>query len=183
MPVFNTSIGGLLVVSWPVLADSRGFFKQTYQLSELSAVLGRDLRMQQGNHSRSMARVLRGFHAEPWDKLVYVIRGVATCVVADPRPDSPTFGHTASFLLGDDPGARNRLFISRGLANAFYCHTEVDYVNDVSEEFVPQAGFGIAWNDPDLAFPWPDTDPTLSEADRRQPTLRMLFPDHSVLRG
>lgn len=181
MPVSKTSIAGLLVVSWPSFSDPRGFFKQTHQLGELSTELGRNLRMQQGNHSRSSARVLRGFHAEPWDKLVYVVRGLATCVVADPRPESPTFGHTESFLLGDEPGVRNRLFVSRGLANAFYCHSEVDYLNDVSEEFDPQVGFGIAWNDPDLAFPWPDTDPILSDADRKHPTLRMLFPDRLVL--
>lgn len=183
MPVFKTSIAGLLVISWPSLYDARGFFRQTYQRSEIEAALGRDLRMQQGNHSRSTARVLRGFHAEPWDKLIYVIRGLATCVVADPRPDSPTFGQTEHFLLGDEPGARNRLFVSRGLANAFYCHTEVDYLNDVSEEFVPQAGFGIAWNDPDLAFPWLDLDPFLSDADRQQPTLKALFPGRPVRRG
>ena len=150
MPVERTSITGLFVVRWPVYEDSRGFFKQSYHASELRAVLGRNPQLQQGNHSRSHAGVLRGFHLEPWDKLLYVVRGTAICAVADPRPDSPTFGQHAKFLLGDAPGERLRLFVSQGLANAFYCYTETDYINDVSEEFNPKTRIGVAWNDPRL---------------------------------
>lgn len=182
MPVQHTSIDGLLVVAWDALLDERGLFKHTYQHSELTQALGREPRLRQGNHSRSHARVLRGFHVEPWDKLIYVPRGLATCVVADVRPDSPTFGRTERFLLGDAPGRLDRVFIHRGLANAFYCHAETDYLNGVSEEFDPAGRGGVAWNDPDLAVTWPDASPILSDADRRQPTLKTLFPGHPALR-
>lgn len=178
MSVERTSIAGLLVVKWDFFHDERGFFKQTYQHEEVAQALGRDPRLRQGNHSRSRARVLRGFHLEPWDKLIYVPRGLATCVVADVRPDSPTFGQTEKFLLGDSPGQLDRVFIHRGLANAFYCHEESDYLNDVSEEYAPTGRGGVAWNDSDLNVDWPDPSPILSEADQRQPTLRMLFPEH-----
>ncbi|MFT4195315.1 dTDP-4-dehydrorhamnose 3,5-epimerase family protein [Ottowia sp.] len=181
MPVQTTPIDGLLVVTWDTVRDERGFFKQSYQHGELAQALGREPRLRQGNHSRSQARVLRGFHLEPWDKLIYVPRGLATCVVADVRPASPTFGQTARFLLGDSPGRLDRLFIHSGLANAFYSHTETDYLNDVSEEFDPAGRGGVAWNDPHLNVPWPDAEPILSPADRRQPTLRALFPEHPAL--
>jgi len=36
----------------------------------------------------------------------------------------------------------------------------------------------VAWDDPDLGVDWPVRDPVLSEADRANPTLRALFPDH-----
>lgn len=176
MPVRGTSISGLFVVSWNLVTDERGFFRQHYQHGEISDAIGRELRMRQGNHSRSAARVLRGFHTEPWDKLIYVVRGLATCVVADVRPDSPSFGKTESFLLGDEPGSRDRVFISQGLANAFYCHQETDYLNDVSEEFDPNNRGGVRWDDPTLAVDWPDKDPILSNADRKQPLLKELFP-------
>lgn len=172
MPVEATSIPGLLAIRWPEMEDARGFFRQTYQLAEVAAVLGRDVRIMQGNHSRSRARVLRGFHAEPWDKCVYVGRGTATCVVADIQASSPTFGRTESFLLGDPPGERVRLFISKGLCNAFYCHTEVDYLNEVSEEFDPSQRSGIVWNDPDLGVSWPDAEPIVSATDAALPKLR-----------
>jgi dTDP-4-dehydrorhamnose 3,5-epimerase len=29
----------------------------------------------------------------------------------------------------------------------------------------------LAWNDPDVAIPWPVEDPVLSNRDRRNPTL------------
>lgn len=186
MPVEATNIPGLFVVRWPELEDARGFFRQTYQLGEIAAVLGRDVRVMQGNHSRSRVRVLRGFHAEPWDKCVYVARGTATCVVADIRRGSPTFGRTESFLLGDSPGERVRLFISKGLCNAFYCHTTVDYLNEVSKEFDPSHRLGIVWNDPDLGVSWPDAEPIVSAADAVLPKLRDFCRssgDESVLRA
>lgn len=172
MPVSTTSIAGLLVVRSPDHRDDRGFFRQTYQVREIAESLHRDVRLVQGNHSRSHARVLRGFHLEAWDKCVYVARGTATCVIADVRPGSVTFGQTASFALGDPPGERVRLFIAEGLCNAVYCHTEVDYLNEVSHEFDPSLRGGIIWNDPDLDVRWPDADPILSAADAALPTLR-----------
>ncbi|MET4575713.1 dTDP-4-dehydrorhamnose 3,5-epimerase family protein [Ottowia thiooxydans] len=181
MPVLSTSISGLLVVTWDMRHDERGYFKQTYQHGELAQALGREPRLRQGNHSRSRAKVLRGFHIEPWDKLIYVPRGLATCVVADVRPDSLTFGTSLQFLLGDSPGRLDRLFIHRGLANAFYSHAETDYLNDVSEEYTPKGRGGVAWNDPHLNVSWPDTAPILSDADRQQPTLSTLFPRHPFL--
>lgn len=180
MSIETTPIAGLLIVRWPEYEDARGFFRQTYQVQEIAAGVRRPMRFLQGNHSRSRARVLRGFHAEPWDKCVYVVRGTATCVVADIRADSPTFGQTASFVLGDAPGQRIRLFISEGLCNAVYCHTEVDYLNEVSEAFDPTRRSGIIWNDPDLAVSWPDAHPILSAVDAAMPTLRSFCVERGV---
>ncbi len=176
--VTETAIAGLYILNSDMVQDSRGFFRESYQLGALERALGREARFRQGNHSRSRPRVLRGFHSEPWDKLIYVARGTATCVVADARPDSPSFGQHVKVLMGDTPGQFLRLFVSRGLSNAFYCHTEVDYINDVSEEFSPRERGGLAWDDPDLAVPWDDNDPLLSPADRQWPSLRSLYPDH-----
>jgi dTDP-4-dehydrorhamnose 3,5-epimerase len=99
-------------------------------------------------------------------------------VVADVRPDSPTFGTTETFVLGDEPGVFRRIFVSRGLANAFFCHTTVDYLNDVSEEFDPSDRGGVVWNDPTLAVHWPTDNPVLSQVDQMLPTLRSLHPNH-----
>jgi dTDP-4-dehydrorhamnose 3,5-epimerase len=174
-----TSIAGLFVVRWPAHEDDRGFFRQTYQLGELGDAVGRPLHWRQGNHARSAPGVLRGFHAEPWDKLVYVVRGRALAAIADIRPDSPTFGEALTFELGDGTD-RVRLFVAEGLANAYctYGAEDVDYLYDVTAEWHPCDKRGIAWNDPDLAVPWPVSAPMLSDADRANPTLRERFPDH-----
>lgn len=179
MPIQETPIAGFLIIRWPLFEDKRGFFKQSYQTSELEESLGRRPELNQGNHSRSQARVLRGFHMEPWDKLIYVVRGTALCVVADTRPDSPTFGKWESIRLGDKPGEHARLFVSQGLSNAFYCFSEADYINDVSANFTPEGRRGVVWNDPTLAVDWPDKEPVLSETDRALPTLKSLFPGHA----
>jgi dTDP-4-dehydrorhamnose 3,5-epimerase len=178
MAVTPTGIEGLLVVDWPVHGDERGFFRQTYQTSEIEETLGREVRFRQGNHSRSDPGILRGFHAEPWDKLVYVVRGTAFCAIADIRRDSPTFGRCETFVLGDPPeGRRVRLFVSDGLANAFLAVGDgpVDYLYDVTAEWRPGVDKrAVAWDDPDLAVPWPVADPVLSDADRANPPLRDL---------
>jgi dTDP-4-dehydrorhamnose 3,5-epimerase len=185
MAIETTSIEGLLVVRWPLHDDERGFFRQTVQTAELAAALGRPVRWAQGNHARSRPGVIRGFHAEPWDKCVYVTHGTAMSAVADIRPDSPSFGEVAVFRLGDPPGERVRLFIGRGLANAYGAigDVEVDYVYDVSEEWRPMHGHAIAFDDPDLAVPWPIADPIVSANDRAAPRLRERFPDHPRFAG
>ncbi|HEY2644174.1 MAG TPA: dTDP-4-dehydrorhamnose 3,5-epimerase family protein [Galbitalea sp.] len=177
MPVTATAIAGLFVVERPLIEDARGFFRESFRLSEVSDAVGREVSFRQSNHSRSARGVLRGFHAEPWDKLVYIVRGTALCAVADVRPDSPTFGLALTFLLGDAPGNRQRLFISKGLANGFQVVEEADYVNEVSEEFTPENRLGYAWNDETLGVDWPIKDPILSAADRALPTLAITFGD------
>ncbi len=182
MTVEPTAIAGLFVVRWPTHGDDRGFFRQTYQAEELAEALGRPAVFAQGNHSRSAPGVLRGFHAEPWDKLVYVARGTAMAAIADIRPDSATFGEVVTHHLGDAPGERVRLFISEGLANSFCTYGEqpVDYLYDVSDVWRPDIDKpAIAWDDPDLDVAWPVDDPTVSEADSANPRLRDLFPDHA----
>ena len=182
MPVTRCPIEGLLVVSWPTHDDPRGFFRQTYQVAELAEALGREVVLRQGNHSRSAPGVLRGFHAEPLDKLVYVPHGAALQAVADIRPGSPTFGQVATFRLGDAPGCEPvRVFIAEGLANAFCAlgHGPTDYLYDASGYWQPGTDKrAVAWDDPDLGVAWPMTDPLLSDADRANPSLRALFPDH-----
>jgi dTDP-4-dehydrorhamnose 3,5-epimerase len=146
----------------------------------LEDMLGRTLTLRQGNHSRSVPGALRGFHAEPWDKLVYVERGTAMAAVADIRPESATFGDVATFHLGDLPGERVRLFVAEGLANAYcaYGDEPADYLYDVSEEWFSTDKRSIAWNDPDLNVSWPVRSPILSPQDESNPTLRERFPSH-----
>ena len=180
MPVERTSIDGLLVIRWDTHADDRGFFRQTYQTQELTAAVGRPVVFAQGNHARSDPGVVRGFHAEPWDKLVYVARGTVLAAIADIRPASATFGQVATFLLGDAPGERVRLFVAEGLANAYGVRGEetADYLYDVSREWSDADKRAVVWDDPDLAVDWGISTPIVSEADQANPSLRERFPDH-----
>jgi dTDP-4-dehydrorhamnose 3,5-epimerase len=120
--------------------------------------------------------VLRGLHPENWDKLVYVPHGEVFTALADVRPDSPTFGQIDTFQLGETN--RCKLFIPRGLAHGFcVLSDEADYIYQVTAYYDGTDTRAVAWNDPDLAVPWPISDPILSERDKTAPTMRDLFPD------
>lgn len=180
MPIEPTGIDGLFVIRWPTHGDERGFFRQTQQTAELSDAVGRPIAWRQNNHARSAPGVLRGFHAEPWDKCVYVARGSVLAAIADIRADSPTFGAVATFHLGDEPGERLSLFVAEGLANSYcaYGASDVDYLYDVTAEWYDADKRAIAWDDPDLGVDWPVDEPIVSVADQGNPTLRERFPDH-----
>ncbi len=180
MAVDATAIAGLLVIRWPCHEDERGFFRQVWQRTELDRALGRAFEVAQTNHARSTARVLRGLHAEPWDKLVTVTHGTAFIAVADIRPGSTTFGCAQTFILGDRPGTPAAVFVSDGLAHGYAVGPDAsaDVVYSVSEPWRDVDKRAIAWNDPDLAIDWPVGDPILSPADMRNPTLRERFPGH-----
>jgi len=174
-----TPIDGLFVLRSATHADERGFFREVHRTDKLAEALGRPIRFVQGNHARSVPGVVRGFHAEPWDKLVSVVRGTALCAVADLRPTSPGFGTVATFLIGDEPGTAAALFVTEGLGNAYAAVTEVDYRYEVTAAYHQGVdNRGVAADDPDLGVVWPVADPIRSAADRRLPTLRQRYPDH-----
>jgi dTDP-4-dehydrorhamnose 3,5-epimerase len=178
VPIEPTAIDGLLVVRWPCHEDERGFLRQVGQTGELRRFLGRDVEFRQFNHARSRPRVVRGFHAEPCDKLVTVVRGRVLAAIADLRTDRATFGRVVTFELGDPPGERCALFISSGLGNAYGVLGDepADYVYQLGCEWSPGLDKrAVAWNDPDLAVAWPTVDPIVSTADASNPTLRERF--------
>jgi dTDP-4-dehydrorhamnose 3,5-epimerase len=159
-------------------ADDRGFFREAFRSNDLEVAIGRKLRFLQVNHSRSKRGVLRGLHAEDWEKLVYVPHGCVFTAVADIRPDSPTFGQLATFHINPDNPLT--LFLPRGVAHG-YCvlSDEADYTYQVTSYYDGSDTRAVAWDDPDLAVPWPVESPILSERDQRNPTLRELFPELS----
>lgn len=175
MQVEKTPIEGLTLFPTRIIEDTRGFFTETYRADALAEVLGRDYVFAQGNHSRSRAGTLRGFRAEPWDKLIHVAHGTALIVVVDIRPNSPTFRQHWRGMIGDRPGTRARILVQEGLANAFYCMTEVDYINEVSHPYLAHVRRGFIWNDPTLDIDWPDANPVLSVSDQRLPTLDAML--------
>lgn len=175
MPIHKLSLKGATLIEPVIHTDDRGFFLETYRDDDIEGVIGRPYRFAQGNHSRSQAGVLRGFRCEPWDKLIYVPHGTALIVIADPRPHSPTFRQHVKLTLGDAPGKRGRLLIEKGLANAFYCLTETDYINEVSEPYQPHVRRGFRWDDPDVSVEWPTKNPILSSSDAVLPTLQEMI--------
>lgn len=173
----KTSIPGLLVIERPTFPDNRGFFREIFRLNDLEAEIGREFKIVQANHAHSLPKVIRGLHAEDWNKLVYAVSGNMFIAIADIRPDSPTFGKRETFRFTAD--THQALFLSRGLANSVCVEGDepVDYLYLVDAYYSGSDTRAIAWDDPDLAIDWPVKDPIISDRDKNNPKLREMFPE------
>lgn len=174
--VKKTSIGGLFLIQRQAISDDRGFFKEVARLSEINQFLGEPFNIVQINHSHSEKNVLRGIHAAPWNKLIYVASGKVQCAIADLRPDSPTFLRFESFILGEDN--RSALFVSKFLGNSYAVLSETaDYFYFTDQEWKKGKEKSVIWNDPMINIPWQVTDPILSDRDKANITVKELFPE------
>lgn len=177
MNIKKTSIPGLLILERPIHQDERGFFREIFRQDELKEFSGVKFEGLQMNHSHSDPGVLRGIHAERWNKIVYPLNGQVFVAIVDVREDSPTFAQVETFTINDDN--RFGLFIPNGLANSLCVTSEsaVDYIYLVDAYYDGLDVRAIAWNDPDLNINWPIKDPIISERDKNNPLLRDLFPE------
>lgn len=182
--VFKTKIDGLIYLTYNLFSDERGFFAEVGHISKIETIAGQPFKIVQINHSRSLANVVRGMHAEGWNKLVTVINGFAFSALADVRPDSPTFGQTETFELGpDNGGLKGSLFISQGIANSVcVLKAPVDYIYCVDKLYADRDKSGdqaISLFDPDLKIAWPINKDKMiiSERDKNAVTLRQKFPN------
>jgi dTDP-4-dehydrorhamnose 3,5-epimerase len=167
-----SDIPDVLIIEPDVHRDARGFFVETYRADRYRAN-GIATPFVQDNHTRSVARTIRGLHMQrkrPQAKLVRVVAGEIYDVAVDLRRGSPTFGRAVGIRLSADNF--RQCYIPTGFAHGFCVLTataEVEY--KCSEVYDPADEFGIAWNDRALAIAWPITDPLLSDRDRRNPTV------------
>src|ERR1700730_940492 len=170
MPLRRGPLDGLLISERPTHQDGRGFFREAFRISELAEMLDPAPTFVQANHSRSLHGVLRGLHAENWEKLVYVPRGEVFTALADVRPHSPTFGRTATFLLGEQHPVT--LFVPRGLEQGYYVlSVEANYVYQVPAYYDGPDTRAVTWDDRDIAIRWPKKHQILSERDQHNPML------------
>ncbi len=175
--VQKTSIEGLLILKRPIHKDDRGFFREIFHINEIEETLGIEFKGLQMNHAYSLPKVLRGIHAENWNKIICPVNGDVFVAIVDIRIDSPTFGKFETFVINDEN--RIALFVSKGLANS-YCVTSqkgVDYIYLVDSYYDGTDQKAVSFDDPDLAIDWPIKDPIISEMDKDNPTLRELFPE------
>ena len=168
MKVTRLDIEGVLLIELVVHGDARGFFVERFQ-AERFREAGLPSTFVQDNQNRNKPGVLRGLHFQhtpAQGKLVGVTRGRIWDVAVDVRPDSPTFGRMVSAELSDVNG--RLLWIPAGFAHGFCVLGDepADVLYKVDALYNPQGEGGIAWDDPELAVPWPIADPLISDRDR-----------------
>jgi dTDP-4-dehydrorhamnose 3,5-epimerase len=172
--VVSLEIPDVKIISPIKHGDERGFFSETYNKKTFEDS-GIHLNFVQDNHSLSAAPgTLRGLHYQspPFaqDKLVRVVRGRILDVAIDLRCASPTFGKWVAAEIS--AGKWNQILVPVGFAHGV-CTLEPDteIIYKVSNFYSPAHDFGIRWDDPALAIPWPfpKEQLMLSEKDKQQP--------------
>jgi dTDP-4-dehydrorhamnose 3,5-epimerase len=170
MKVEETSLPGVLLLTQTVHRDGRGAFFESYNRRAM-AEAGLPQDWAQDNISDSRKNVLRGIHyqiVQPQGKLVWVAYGAVLDVAVDLRISSPAFGRHVAVELA--AGSGNLLWIPEGFGHAFLVLTETaGFCYKVTDFYSAPGERTIAWNDPDLAIPWPvPADAVIvSEKDRK----------------
>ncbi|MFF3276707.1 dTDP-4-dehydrorhamnose 3,5-epimerase [Streptomyces chrestomyceticus] len=154
-------------------ADERGFFCRTFD-SDVVRSVGLDPHaFVQDSLSRSARGVLRGLHLRSGDgeaKLVRCSYGKIFDVVVDLRKDSPTYRNVASFELSGE--TQVTLYVPAGCAHGFQALTETaDTAYRIDRPHDPTEDVTIAFDDPELAIPWPLPVTSMSQRDREAPSL------------
>jgi dTDP-4-dehydrorhamnose 3,5-epimerase len=172
----RTRIQGLVEFTPTPHRDNRGFFSRTFDVDVARQAGVHPERFVQDSISRSRRGVLRGLHLRTGhgeSKLVRCSAGAVFDVVVDLRPGSATYGEWLSFdLNGDD---QNSIFIPAGCAHGFQALTEpADTSYRIDRPHDPAEDLTIAYDDPELAIPWPLPVSAMSEADAGAPPLSEL---------
>ena len=171
----ETPIPGVVVIEPQVFRDARGFFLETFQVETYRAG-GIDATFVQDNHSHSKRGTLRGLHAQnpnAQGKLLRVIAGEVFDVAVDARRGSPTYGKFFTVVLSADNF--KQIYVPPGLLHGFVVTSDVAQVEyKCTAYYRPDAEFSVAWNDPDLAIPWPVDAPILSAKDAAAPRLTQV---------
>jgi dTDP-4-dehydrorhamnose 3,5-epimerase len=164
--------GALLFTPTPH-ADERGFFCRTFDADIVRAAGIDPCGFAQDSLSRSRRGVVRGLHLRRGAgeaKLVRCSYGAIFDVVVDLRPQSPTFRNWESFELSDN--TQVSLYIPAGCAHGFQALTEpADVAYRIDSAHDPAEDVAIAYDDPDLAIPWPLPVALISERDRDAPPI------------
>lgn len=166
MQIIPSRLAGALIIEPRVFGDARGFFMETWNKARY-AEAGITADFVQDNLSFSRRGVLRGLHFQkpnPQGKLVYVLAGEVFDVAVDIRVGSPTFGQWESVVLSSEN--RRQFYVPPGFAHGFCVSSETAlFAYKCTDVYNPAAEGSVLWNDPDLAIPWPVSEPELSAKD------------------
>ena len=161
------SIAGAYLFQPTPHRDDRGFFSRTFDADVARSVGIEPETFVQDSVSRSYRGVLRGMHLRSGDgeaKLVRCSFGEVFDVVVDLRPESPTFRNREFLRLSGE--TQESVYIPAGCAHGFQALSEIaDVSYRIDRVHNPDEDVAIAYDDPELAIPWPLPAALVSERD------------------
>lgn len=175
----TTDIPGLLIFDIEFPTDERGYYQENFQRAKLlEAGLPADFQPVQINVSYNKSRgVVRGFHAEPWNKYLSMVKGKVFVAFVDLRKGD-SFGKTVSLELDNTKA----VFLPKGVGNSFQTlEDDSYYLYSVdahwSAELYDQYTFANL-GDPAIGIKWPIPleQSTMSDRDKNHPLLKDVKP-------
>lgn len=165
-------VGAILFEPVPHV-DARGFFCRTFDRDVVRSVGIDPDGFAQDSLSRSAKGVVRGLHLRSGSgeaKLVRCSSGLIFDVVVDLRPGSPTHRNIEFFELSGE--TQVTLYVPAGCGHGFQALTEpADVSYRIDRPHDPSQDVTIAFDDPELAIPWPLPATLMSARDKYAPSL------------
>jgi dTDP-4-dehydrorhamnose reductase/dTDP-4-dehydrorhamnose 3,5-epimerase len=169
-------IDGLTIIELPLHGDKRGWFKENWRRNQFDTILDREFEPVQQNMSfNSQIGTTRGFHAEPWNKLISVATGSVFAAWVDLRSGT-NFGKTWFTTIG--PGTS--VYVPKGVANAYQTlEPDTTYTYLVDGYWKASSIYTMVnLGDLSLAIDWPIPleQAIISDKDLRHPSLEHVTP-------
>jgi dTDP-4-dehydrorhamnose 3,5-epimerase len=176
LAVRESPIPGLFVVDLVLHGDSRGWFKENYQKAKLEALGLPAFHIVQNNFSYNAEQgVIRGLHAEPWEKFISLANGKVFGAWVDLR-QGDSFGKVFTTEITPEKA----VFVPRGVANGYQTlEPNITYTYLVNAHWSPDAKYAaVNLFDPalDIAWPIPREQSIVSEKDMNNPILKDVEP-------
>jgi len=170
-----TDIPGLLVFDVTSVGDERGYYQETFQKAKLVAAgLPEGFNVVQTNVSyNKLSGVTRGFHAEPWDKYISVVKGKVFAAYVDLRKGE-SFGTTVTVEINPT----TCVYLPQGVGNSFQTlEDDTYYLYSVNAHWSAELYDSYCFAnlaDPAIGIDWPVSldQATMSERDRNHPMLK-----------
>lgn len=176
LAVRESPIPGLFVVDLVLHGDNRGWFKENYQKAKLEALGLPAFDIVQNNFSYNAEQgVIRGLHAEPWEKFISLANGKVFGAWVDLR-EGDSFGKVFTTEITPEKA----IFVPRGVANGYQTlEPDITYTYLVNAHWSPDAKYAaVNLFDPalDIAWPIPRDRAIVSEKDMNNPLLKDVEP-------
>jgi len=157
--------------------DDRGFFCRTFDKDVVRSVGIDPDAFVQDSVSRSGLAVLRGMHLRSGRgeaKMVRCSYGRVFDVIVDLREGSPTYRNQKHLELSGD--SQVTLYVPAGCAHGFQALTDpADVSYRIDRAHDPAEDVTIAFDDAELAIPWPLPPLRMSDRDRSAPSLAVAL--------
>lgn len=175
----KTDIPGLLIFDVTYVGDERGYFQEKYQKAKLVAAgLPEEFNVVQNSLSYNKEKgVIRGFHAEPWDKYITIVTGKVFCAYLDLRKGD-SFGKVVTVEIDSNKA----VFLPKGVANSFQTlEPDTYYLYSVNkhwsaDDYDKYCFANLA--DPSIGIKWPIPleESVMSDRDKNHPMLKDVKP-------